>query len=514
MPGKTLKIFFSGIAGSGMSAIASFMSDKGNIIVGSDRAFDTDPSHPIKKVFQSKGITIVPQDGSGIDDTFDFVVFSTAVEPEMPEVLKARTLGIHIKTRPQELAEITSSFKTIAVSGTSGKSTTSGLLAFLMKRLGLNPNFIGGGRVKQFKSSSNPGNSLTGDSDYLVIEACESDGTIINYKPRHSIILNLDLDHHPIEKTAEMFKTLMKNTTGNIVVNADDKNLRETFVSNGFAKKYENTVNVIPVKVVPACSKRGTGIQKKELDSPIKSGNDKMRETFYEQIANKNIVTFSIHNLSHYKADAVTYKPFNTDFSVHGTKFNLSLPGKYNLYNALSCIVLLSESGIPLKDIADVLHEFQGIDRRFDVHLNDGERLVVDDYAHNPHKISAIMETVKQLREHICYIFQPHGFGPTRLMKNEYIEAFTEGLRASDHLILLPIFYAGGTACKDISSHDLAEGIRANGKSVEVVEGRDDILKRLREHYAYVIFGARDETLSDFAKEIARIIKKNKQHRG
>ncbi len=447
MHSRPLKIFFSGIGGSGVSAIANFMADKGHIIVGSDRAFDMDSRHPLKKTFQSRGIAVVPQDGNGIDDTFDFAVFSAAVEPDQPEVLKAKAHGIPVKTRPEYLAEITASFSTIAISGTSGKSTASGMLAFMMKRLGLNPNFIGGGRVKQFKSSSNPGNSLTGDSDYLIIEACESDGTIVNYRPQHSIILNLSLDHHPVDKTAKMFETLMENTMKKVIVNADDGNLGK--------------------------------------------------------ITGRNTITFSIHNPSHYRADAIVYRPFSTDFSLHGTRFSLSSPGKYNLYNALSCIALLSEIGISLKAIAAVLPEFQGIDRRFDVLLNDGQRLVIDDYAHNPHKISSLMQTVRHLREDICYIFQPHGFGPTRLMKKEYIEAFIKNLRDTDRLILLPIFYTGGAVSKDISSHDLADEIRAEGKSAEVVEQREDILKRLREYQTYVVFGARDETLSDFARDIA-----------
>jgi UDP-N-acetylmuramate--alanine ligase len=447
MQGKPLKLFFSGIGGSGVSAIAGFMADKGHTIFGSDRAFDNAPGHPLKRIFQSMGITILPQDGKSLDDSFNLAVFSTAVEPGHPEAIRAGSLGIPVKTRPEYLAGITASFNTIAVAGTSGKSTTSGLLAFLMKKLGLEPNFLGGGRVKQFKSFSNPGNFLTGHSDHLVIEACESDGTIVNYTPQHLIILNLDLDHHAIDKTAQMFEIVMRNTRGKIFVNADDSNLKE--------------------------------------------------------ITKGNAITFSIHNPSHYKAEGITYHPFSTDFSVNGTRFSLSLPGEYNLCNALSCIAFLSEIGISRGDIAAVLPDFQGIERRFDIHLNDGERLVIDDYAHNPHKISSLMKTVKHLGEKICYIFQPHGFGPTRLMKKEYITAFAENLRDTDRLILLPIYYVGGTASKDISSQDLADGIRLSGKSVEVIEKREDILKRVNEYKTYVVFGARDETLSDFAEEIA-----------
>jgi UDP-N-acetylmuramate--alanine ligase len=456
MKDRVLKIFFSGIAGSGLSAIAVFMADKGHIVVGSDRAFDRDSNHFLKKVFQSRGITLVSHDGKGLDKSFDLAVFSTAVEPDHPEVRKARELGIPAKTRPEYLAEITASFDTIAVSGTSGKSTTSALLAFLMNRLNLKANFIGGGRVKQFKTSSNPGNSLVGDSKHLIIEACESDGSIVNYRPQHCIVLNLDLDHHPVDKTAEMFKTLMRNTQRKIVVNSDDSNL---------ARLLEG--------------------------EPI---------------------TFSISTSSRYRPDKVEYKPFSTDFSLNGTRFFLPLPGKHNLYNALSCIAFLSEIGIPLDAIADILPDFQGIDRRFDIHLNDGKHLVIDDYAHNPHKISALMQTVSYFRKDICYIFQPHGFAPTKMMKEEYIQTFIKNLRNSDHLILLPIYYAGGSASKDISSYDLADEITALGRSVEVIEEREDIFKKLDRYQTYIIFGARDETLSDFTKDIASTLRqRNKQ---
>jgi len=153
------------------------------------------------------------------------------------------------------------------------------------------------------------------------------------------------------------------------------------------------------------------------------------------------------------------------------------------------------------------LPEFAGIERRFDIYLNNEHGLVIDDYAHNPHKIYSLMQTVQNIRENICYIFQPHGFAPTMMMKNEYIDVFAKNLRGSDHLMLLPIFYAGGTVSKEISSHDLADGIKAKGGSAEVVIERGDILKRVCEYKNYVIFGARDETLADFAKEIADIRK-------
>jgi UDP-N-acetylmuramate--alanine ligase len=455
MLNRSLKIFFSGIAGSGVSAIACFMADRGHRVTGSDRSFDSNPVTPLCEILKSKGITIVTQDGKAIDRSFDFVVFSTAVEHDMPEFIKAASLRIPVKTRPEYLAELSSKFETIAVAGTSGKSTAAGMLAFLMNRLGLKPNFIGGGRVKQFKTKTHPGNSFAGDGNILVIEACESDGTITRYKPEHLILLNLQFDHNAIDFTADMFKTIMNNTEGMILINADDRNLN--------------------------------------LISP------------------KTAITFSIDTPSKYRATDISLKPFSTDFSLDSIRFTLSLAGKYNLYNALSCIAILSETGIPLNTVAGILHEFQGIERRFDVHLNNEKYLVIDDYAHNPHKISSLIQAMKNVRKGICYIFQPHGYGPTRMMKKEYIDAFALNLDDSDHLILLPIFYAGGTARRDISSQDLADGMIDKGKSAEVIEERETILKMLHKWNTYVIFGARDDTLSSFARKIAGSLTRSMQ---
>jgi len=442
------KLFFSGIGGSGMSALALFLAGKGHTVAGSDRAFDKNTSLPARSALVKRGIDLVPQDGAGLDRSFDLAVFSTAVEASHPEMLTARRLDIPVKTRPELLALITSLFSTIAVSGTSGKSTVSGMLAFLMHRLGLRPNFIGGGRVKQFGTGTASGNALTGDSDTLVIEACESDGTITNYKPLHSIVLNLSLDHHSIDATSDLFRIFIANTRGLVALNADDPRL---------------------------CS-----------------------------LSEKEPVTFSIAAPSKYRAERITYLPFGTTFTVRNTLFKLSLPGTHNLSNALACIALLSELGIPLKDVSDHLPDFEGIERRFDIHLNDGTFLVIDDYAHNPHKISSLMETVSRSRDGgVCYIFQPHGFAPTRMMRKEYIASFAENLRPADHLILLPIFYAGGTVSKDISSIDLAEPLQALGRSVEVIENRGDLPDLLKGYNTVVVMGARDETLADLASSIA-----------
>ena len=301
------------------------MAGRGNTVAGSDRLFDREPDHPLRKIFVHKGVLIVPQDGSGLDTTVDLAVFSTAVEKGNPDLAAAERFKIPIKTRPEYLAEIVSGFRTVAVAGTSGKSTTSGMLAFVMQRLGMAPNFIGGGRVKQFRTPENQGNYLAGNSDLLVIEACESDGSIVNYRPVHSIIANLALDHHSVDETSSMFEALAEHTSGVVIAGADDNNISRCRLGNA--------------------------------------------------------VGFSIDRKSRYRATDIVYRSFATSFSVAGQRYELGMPGRHNLYNALACIALLSESGVEPAAIAPALPAFTGVERRFDILLNDGGHLVLDDYA-------------------------------------------------------------------------------------------------------------------------------------
>lgn len=445
-----MKIFFSGIAGSGVSALAGFMAARGNTVAGSDRLFDRDPDHPLRSILVRKGIRLFPQDGSGLDKATAFAVFSTAVEPGNPDLTAAEGYNIPIKTRPQFLAELVSQLRTVAVAGTSGKSTTSGMLAFLLQRLGMAPNFIGGGRVKQFRTDDNQGNYLAGSSDLLVIEACESDGSIVHYRPACSLIANLDLDHHSVAETAGMFEQLAAHTSGPVIVGQDDEHLSRC--------RFENAVG------------------------------------------------FSIDCASRYQAVDIAYHPFATSFTVCGMRFELSLPGRYNLYNALACIALLAELGVDPAAIAPVLPAFTGIERRFDIHLNDGRHLVLDDYAHNPHKLESLMSTLRGISSRVCYIFQPHGFGPTRMMRQGYIDVFAKNLRSSDRLMLLPIYYAGGTAAQDIASEDIAGPLKASGKVAGVFDRRE-VLADPGAYEAFVVLGARDDSLSDLAAGLAAALK-------
>jgi UDP-N-acetylmuramate--alanine ligase len=264
--------------------------------------------------------------------------------------------------------------------------------------------------------------------------------------PEHAIILNLALDHHDIETTASMFRRLSANTPGTKLINADDAALTAKLPKAGR--------------------------------------------------------TFSLDAPSNYRATEIALEDFGSRFRLGNLHFSIAIPGKHNVSNAVAALAMLSELGAGLQDAATHLPDFNGISRRFEIIRNDNH-LVIDDYAHNPHKIAALMTTVSRIRKKICYVFQPHGFGPVRLMKDEYIEVFREGLRNSDMLVLLPIYYAGGNVAMDVSSEDISGPVNKGGGHAITIEKREELFDIVQKYEACVVFGARDYTLNNLAYTLA-----------
>ena len=169
--------FFIGIAGSGMSALAQYLRGIGKTVSGSDRFFGTGEAGEIREKLEAEGIHCFPQDGSGLTRDTDVVVASTAVEDSVPEVRKAKELGIPVIRRSEMLARIAESKKTIAVGGTSGKSTTSAMLYDILVHAGLEPSIISGAGLVKLIKQGRIGNAAVGKGEWLVIEADESDGS-------------------------------------------------------------------------------------------------------------------------------------------------------------------------------------------------------------------------------------------------------------------------------------------------------------------------------------------------
>jgi UDP-N-acetylmuramate--alanine ligase len=188
--------FFIGVAGTGMSAIAQYLQGIGKNVSGSDRQFKTEVTNETQQKLETEGIQCFPQDGTGITKNTDLIVVSTAIEDTVEEVVKAKQLGIPIIRRSTLLAMIAESKKTIAVGGTSGKSTTVAMIYEILAYAGMEPGIISGAGLTRLIKQGKIGNAAVGKGEWLVIEADESDGSIVQYKPEVGVLLNIDKEHN------------------------------------------------------------------------------------------------------------------------------------------------------------------------------------------------------------------------------------------------------------------------------------------------------------------------------
>ena len=444
-------IFFIGIAGSGMSALAQFLAGSQKNISGSDRYFTTDTENETRQKLESEGITCFAQNGEGITNDIELIIVSTAVEDTVPEVKKGKELGITIIKRSDLLAMIAATKRTIAVGGTSGKSTTGGMLYQILETAGYDPGIISGAGLVNIIKEGKIGNAKVGKGEWLIIEADESDGSIIKYKPEIGLLLNIDKDHQEIDELMDIFTTFRKNTTGSFVVNRSNK-LSVTLSNN------------------------------KENDFS----------------SDENEAGFTAKNF--------TQNGMNIYFTINDIPFHLNTIGKHNMENAVAAAAVASIIGISLEQSAKGLAMYEGIYRR---HQLLGEKRgikVIDDYAHNPVKCAASIRACQPIAPKVIAWFQPHGYGPTRFLQNDFVKEISAALRPQDEIWMSEIFYAGGTALKDISANDLIKQIKALGKNAFFVEDRKNLLAEMQTHFTddcvLLLMGARDPELEIFSKNI------------
>jgi len=445
--------FFCGVGGSGMSALAQLLVTRGASVSGSDRSFDRGETPAKFSTLQEQGIHLYPQDGSGLTVDTDVLVVSTAIEESVPDVKAAMEHGISIKRRSELLAEIFHSHEIrIAVGGTSGKSTVTGMLGHILQRLGTNPTVIGGAATLGTASSIGLSNVIAGGKEICVIEADESDGSIELYNPSISILTNLTLDHLPMERLETLFRAFLTRS-GRAVLNLDDP------------------------------------------------GSARLRSSC------EQATTFSLEDrTADVNAENVTPLAEGCRFLLNGATIELLVPGKHNVSNALAAIAACRAIGIDCVAAAEALSDFPGMKRRLETVGKANEVTVIDDFAHNPDKIAASLECLKEFDGRLIVVYQPHGFAPTRLCREGLIDTFSDKLGPEDLLIMPDIYYAGGTAAKDISSRELVEEIGARSIDVRHIPERaaiaDFILAECRPGDRIVVMGARDDTLSVFAREI------------
>ncbi len=467
-------LHFVGIGGSGMSALAQYHALAGGKVTGSDRSFDEGHRTEIKEQLEKLGIEILPQDGSFTQQPGNCaaLVVSTAIEDRIADIKTAREAGIEILHRSEMLALYVASHKTIAISGTSGKSTVTAMVFTILQHCNQGPGLLTGGAVTSLQQQGHIGNAWAPDPEInhqnrplLVIEADESDGSVVRYHPWAAVVLNLGLDHKDPAEILAMFQTFRSNTQGPFIL-ADEVNLRSM-----------------------AEDAHLFGIAER---------------------ANEPIGTFATN---------VNLSPAGSSFTIEDVHFKLNMPGRYNVLNALAAIAVCRKVGLKLEEMVPALISFAGVFRRFNSAGKTRGIEVIDDFAHNPDKIAAALAAARDRagkQGRILAVFQPHGFGPTRFLRDALIETFSHHLRSEDVLWMPEIFFAGGTVTRDISSADIINGVNAARKDGRFLAQRSSlpqaIAQEARDGDLVLVMGARDPSLSSFCQDILESIKQGQDH--
>ncbi|HVN00676.1 MAG TPA: Mur ligase family protein [Caulobacteraceae bacterium] len=456
------RYFFCGVGGSGMTPLALIVGARGGEVAGSDRALDQGRNPERFAFLRSRGVTLFPQDGSGLTSAEQTLVVSAAVEETIPDVQAARRAGAPIVTRAQLLAELfNAAALSVGVAGTSGKSTTTAMIGWIAAQAGLEPTIVNGAEMKNFARAGSPfASAVVGQGDAFIAEVDESDGSIALYAPKVAVVNNISLDHKTMDELRQLFAGFVAKAD-RVVLNLD---------------------NAETAALAPA------------LD-PAK------------------VATFSLADRgADFLAGPRTPTPGGVDFAVTAGRtgatagVSLQVPGEHNVANALAAIAGADALGVDLATATAALSAFTGVKRRLDVVGEAGGVTVIDDFAHNPDKIAATLATLHAYPGRLLVMFQPHGYGPLKLMREAFADTFVDGLAAGDVLVLTPPVYFGGTVDRSVGSEAIASDIAARGREAAALESRPACGERLlalaRPGDRIVVMGARDDSLSTFAAEL------------
>lgn len=457
--------FFCGIGGSGMLPLAQILKGQGAEVGGSDRSFDQGRTPEKFAALERQGYVLHPQDGSGITSSKQVLVASAAVEDTVPEMVKAKELG-NLKLTRAELNSIlfNTSGAGIAIAGTSGKSTVTAMLGWIMQYAGREPTIMNGAVMKNFVTPERPyASAVVGGRSIYVSEVDESDGSIALYRPAVGVLLNVSLDHKSMEELRQLFGDYLERSRI-AAINADD---------------------VEALALLPRAKEVITfGIEQDKAQIGIVAGS----------IADGPI------------RQAATVVDRH-DGSEHALV--LGMPGRHNLSNALAAIAGAACAGVPVALAVEALGAFTGIARRFDIIGTSANGVtVIDDFGHNPEKCAATLRTLKSSPGRVIAFFQPHGYGPLRQMGHELAETFARELDADDITIMCDPVYFGGTVDRSEGTERIIAMIEENGGTAEHVPLRDECGSRVVELAQpgdrIVIMGARDDTLTSFAGDVLR----------
>src|SRR4051812_12091566 len=452
-------VFFSGIGGSGMLPLASIVRAGGAKVAGSDRSLDAGRTPQKFDYLRSLGIQLFPQDGSGLRKGMTLVT-SAAVEATVPDVVRAKELGLPHLTRPEFLAQLLNDAQRgVAVGGTSGKSTVTGMIGWILHACHRQPTVMNGAVMKNFVTPSAPfASALVGDPELFVGEVDESDGSIALYRPEIAVLTNISLDHKEMDELRQLFAHFL-NASRKAVLNRDDPEVRALS-------------ETMPTDKVIAYG----------FDSP---GADFMGKDL-QQLPDGVIFALEAEDERH--------------------EVRLAVPGRHNASNALAAIAATRALGVRIEDATNALARFEGLKRRLEMVGEAGGVTVIDDFAHNPDKIAATLATLRAQPGRLLIMFQPHGYGPLTKMGEPLAESLADGMAPDDRLYLPDPVYHGGTVDKTRGSDWLAGQVRELGRLAEHIPQRADIgdalVAEARPGDRVLIMGARDDTLIEFAREL------------
>ena len=445
---KTERVFLVGIGGIGMSGLAQLLRHQGYEVAGSDRGLQEAGKALLYDDLRACGLLLYPQDGSGVREFVpDILVKSTAVEADNADLCVAEENGIPIVHRAYALAEALrrEKGKLIAVAGSCGKTSVTGWIAEALRALGEKVLFVNGGYCTGCRKA--PGNFDADEApDWLVVEVDESDKSIAEFSPDYGVLLNVGDDHYERAELQRVFGEFLGRCREGAAVLSELRGLA-------------------PFGMHLACF------------SPVPSREGDFWPEEYKVL------------------------PSGMRFRLpDGTWVESTQSGQHSAWNACAVMALLSllPLGRTAQELARSLAAFQGVQQRFEYLGNRADGVpFVNDYAHNPEKITAAITAARERFGAPLYlVFQPHGFAPLGFMREALLSHLAEALQKGDRLVFLPVFYAGGTAAFHPTSEDVvAEAVR-QGLPVVALE-RKEVERELSECHpaAVVVMGARDSSL-------------------
>jgi UDP-N-acetylmuramate--alanine ligase len=415
--GRTRRVHFVGVGGSGMSGIAELLANLGYAVSGSDARLSAVTAH-----LSSLGVTVVEgHDAANVGDA-DVVVYSSAVRPTNPEIVEASRRRIPVIPRAEMLAELMRLKYSVAVAGAHGKTTTTSMIALVLEQGGLDPTAVIGGRLSAFGSSAR-----LGRGDYMVVEADESDRSFLKLTPSVAVITNIDQEHlesyRDFEDLQQAFVAFANKVPfyGTIVACADDGYVRQLLPAM--------TRRVITYGLdTPDAHYRGVDVSGSGFDWRCTVVRDLRRPSRGDD---GGTVTLG--------------------------QVALQVPGRHNLQNALAAVAVGLELGVPFDRIAAALAGFRGAERRFEDHGEVRGVRVIEDYGHHPTEIAAVVGAARAaLGRRLVVVFQPHRYSRTKRL----LDRFGPALTGADEIVLTDIYAAGEDAVPGVTVEALADAIR------------------------------------------------------